>query len=73
MTVLSKLKEKLKIIPNSPGCYLMHNNKNEIIYIGKAKNLSNRVKSYFTGAHNIKTTKLVSEIADFSYFQLKTN
>lgn len=71
MTVLSKLKEKLKIIPNSPGCYLMHNNKNEIIYIGKAKNLSNRVKSYFTGAHNIKTTKLVSEIADFSYFQTK--
>ncbi len=43
-----------------------------IIYVGKAKNLKNRVKSYFTGAHNTKTTKLVSEIVDFSYVITRT-
>lgn len=42
---------------------------NNIIYVGKAKNLRNRVRSYFVGAHNLKTTKLVSEIASFSYVQ----
>ena len=42
---------------------------NKIIYVGKAKNLRNRVRSYFVGAHNLKTTKLISEIANFSYVQ----
>lgn len=66
------IKEKLKTLPESPGCYLMLNAKNEIIYVGKAKNLKNRVRSYFTGSHNLKTTKLVSEIVDFNYVMTNT-
>jgi len=48
-----------------PGCYMMKNSKDEIIYVGKAKKLKNRVNQYFVGAHDYKTTKLVSEIVDF--------
>lgn len=58
---------KLKTLPDDPGCYLMKDKNNKIIYVGKAKNLKNRVKSYFTGSHNLKTTKLVSEIASFDF------
>ena len=54
------LEEKLKLLPDKPGCYQMRNVNNEIIYVGKAKNLKNRVKSYFYGAHNAKTTRLLS-------------
>ena len=61
------LEEKLKLLPDSPGCYQMLDKNNKIIYVGKAKNLKNRVRSYFHGAHNAKTTKLVSEIVDFNY------
>lgn len=61
------LEEKLKLLPDLPGCYQMRDEKGEIIYVGKAKNLKNRVRSYFHGAHNAKTTKLVSEIRDFTY------
>ncbi len=60
-------KEKLQLLPNKPGCYLMKDINDEVIYVGKAKNLKNRVKSYFVGAHNEKTTLLISEIRDFSY------
>lgn len=66
------IKEKLKELPNEPGCYLMKNKDNEIIYVGKAKNLSNRVKSYFTGAHNAKTTRLVMDIVDFEFIITST-
>lgn len=59
------INEKLKLLPNSPGCYLMKDSTGKIIYVGKAKNLKNRVKSYFTGSHNVKTAKLVTEIKDF--------
>ena len=62
-----KAKEKLKTLPDSPGCYLMKNDSGTIIYVGKAKNLKNRVKSYFTGAHNEKTTLLIKDIDDFSF------
>ena len=70
--VRDELKEKLKLIPEDPGCYLMRNNNNEIIYVGKAKNLKRRVSSYFVGAHNAKTTLLVSEITDFEYIITST-
>lgn len=64
---MSKIKEKLAVLPEKPGCYLMKNANGEIIYVGKAKVLKNRVRSYFTGSHDAKTQRLVSEIADFEY------
>lgn len=62
-----EIKEKLQALPKKPGCYIMYSSDGEIIYVGKAKNLFNRVRSYFTGSHDAKTTKLVSNIADFEY------
>lgn len=59
--------EKLLLVPNSPGCYLMKNKDDVIIYVGKAKNLKNRLNSYFHSKHTGKTAKLVSEINDFEY------
>jgi excinuclease ABC subunit C len=61
------IEEKLKLLPDKPGSYQMLDKNGTIIYVGKAKNLKNRVRSYFHGAHNAKTTKLVSEIVDFNY------
>lgn len=61
------LKDKIALLPTEPGCYLYKNEDDQVIYVGKAKNLKNRVKSYFTGAHNEKTTRLVQEIRDFNY------
>lgn len=61
------IKEKLKLLPDLPGCYLMKDEENQIIYVGKAKSLKNRVKQYFTGAHDGKTQRLVQEIRDFEY------
>lgn len=58
---------KLNLVPFSPGCYLMKDKEKNIIYVGKAKKLRNRLRSYFTGSHNMKTTKLVSEIVDFDF------
>lgn len=61
------IKEKLSLVPNLPGCYLMKNLDGVIIYVGKAKKLKNRLSSYFRGTHTGKTAKLVSEIVDFEY------
>ena len=61
------LQKKLELLPDNPGCYLYKDNIGEIIYVGKAKNLKNRVKSYFTGIHNKKTQTLVSKIEDLEY------
>lgn len=61
------LKEKLALLPAEPGCYLMKDRHGIIIYVGKAKKLKNRVSSYFSGAHDYKTTKLVSNIVDFDF------
>ncbi len=62
-----KVKEKLKTLPSKPGCYQMKDASGKIIYVGKAKVLANRVKSYFVGSHDAKTTKMVSLIDDFEY------
>lgn len=61
------IKEKLSLVPNLPGCYLMKNKNGVVIYVGKAKKLKNRLSSYFHGTHTGKTAKLVSEIVDFEY------
>ena len=61
------LKEKLVLLPDQPGCYLMKDRQETIIYVGKAKILKNRVRSYFTGSHDGKTARLVSEIEDFEF------
>ena len=62
-----ELKSKLLTLPLKPGCYLMKDKDGKIIYVGKAIKLKNRVNSYFRGAHDYKTTKLVSRIYDFDY------
>lgn len=61
------IKEKLAVLPAQPGCYLMKDRQGTIIYVGKSKMLKNRVRSYFTGAHDQKTQRLVQEIVDFEY------
>ena len=66
------LKEKLSLLPEVPGCYLMKNKDNVIIYVGKAKNLKRRVNSYFNREHTGKTAKLVSEIVDFEYITVNS-
>ena len=60
-----KLKEKLSTLPKKPGVYLHKDKDGNVIYVGKAINLFNRVNSYFKGAHDYKTTKLVLNINDF--------
>lgn len=63
----NRIKEKLAVLPEYSGCYLMKDRQGVVIYVGKAKVLKNRVRSYFTGAHNEKTQRLVGEIDDFDY------
>lgn len=65
------IKDKIKTLPLKPGCYLMKDKNNKVIYVGKAISLKNRVSSYFVGAHDYKTTKLVSNIVDFDYIVTK--
>ncbi|BAP85853.1 excinuclease ABC subunit C [Paucilactobacillus hokkaidonensis JCM 18461] len=67
------LEHKLALLPALPGCYLMKNINSQIIYVGKAKNLRNRVRSYFKSSHDGKTARLVSEIADFETLVTATN
>lgn len=67
------IKNKLAILPDHPGCYLMKDRQGTIIYVGKAKNIKNRVRSYFTGSHDTKTQRLVSEIEDFEYIVTSSN
>ncbi|SFB98046.1 Excinuclease ABC subunit C [Alkalibacterium subtropicum] len=59
------IENKLKLLPDLPGCYIMKNKQDDIIYIGKAKNLKNRVRSYFRGEHEGKTKRLVEDIVDY--------
>ncbi|MEY8699879.1 excinuclease ABC subunit UvrC [Streptococcus ferus] len=67
------IEHKLALLPNSPGCYLHKDKHGTIIYVGKAKNLKNRVRSYFRGSHDTKTEMLVSEIADFEFIVTESN
>ncbi|KGX93430.1 excinuclease ABC subunit C [Pontibacillus halophilus JSM 076056 = DSM 19796] len=61
------IREKLAVLPNQPGCYLHKDKNGTVIYVGKSKVLKNRVRSYFTGANDAKTQRLVQEIVDFEY------
>ena len=63
---------KLQSLPNKPGCYQMKDINNNIIYVGKAKDLKKRVNQYFVGAHDFKTTKLVSNIVDVDFIVTHT-
>lgn len=63
---------KIKMLPDSPGCYLMKSG-GEIIYVGKAVNLKNRVRSYFHGAHTPKVEAMVSRVDDFDLLLCQTN
>ena len=65
--ILQKIKTKLSLVPKKPGCYQMYNAKGEIIYVGKAKILQNRLKSYFTGSHDAKTTRMLQDVVNFEY------
>ncbi len=64
---MKNFKEKLALVPTKPGSYQMKNKDGVIIYVGKAKNLKNRLKSYFTGTVTGKTKMLVEDIDDFEY------
>lgn len=61
------ISEKLQVLPMKPGCYLMKDKYGIVIYVGKSKALRNRVRSYFKGANDEKTQRLVMDIADFEY------
>lgn len=65
--IKNHIKQKLSLVPELPGSYQMKNKDNVIIYVGKAKNLKNRLKSYFTGTVTGKTLMLVNDIVDFEY------
>ncbi|SEO19567.1 excinuclease ABC subunit UvrC [Paenibacillus sp. OV219] len=68
-----RIRNKLALLPDQPGCYLMKDHSGKIIYVGKAKVLKNRVRSYFNGSHNGKTLRLVSHIRDFEYIVTSSN
>ena len=72
-TMNNLIKSKLELLPTSPGCYIHKDKNGTIIYVGKAKNLRNRVRSYFRGSHDTKTEDLVSEIVDFEFIVTESN
>ena len=65
--MITKFKEKLSLVPHKPGSYQMKDKDGKIIYVGKAKDLHNRVSSYFNREHTGKTAKMVSLVDDFQY------
>ena len=67
------LEHKLALLPDQPGCYLMKNANAQIIYVGKAKNLKNRVRSYFKSSHTGKVAAMVEEVADFETIVTSSN
>ena len=72
-TMDNLIKSKLELLPTSPGCYIHKDKNGTIIYVGKAKNLRNRVRSYFRGSHDTKTEAMVSEVVDFEFIVTESN
>ena len=72
MVLLDKLREKARGLPLAPGVYLMLDKDRAVIYVGKAKQLKNRVSNYFHGAHDTKTEAMIAKIADFDVIIAKT-
>lgn len=72
MPLTEHIARKLELLPDKPGCYIMKDENGEVLYVGKAKVLKNRVRSYFHGVHNNKTTRLVARIQDFELIQTAT-
>ena len=66
MIINDKIEKALAVLPHKPGVYLMHDSTGRVIYVGKAKNLNNRVHSYFraSGRHSVKVEALVSHVED---------
>jgi len=71
-STIEYLRKKAALLPKTPGVYIMENREGKVIYVGKSRALKNRVTSYFHGAHNIKTDKMVSQVADFRYITCDT-
>lgn len=71
-STMEYLRKKAALLPKTPGVYIMENREGKVIYVGKSRALKNRVSSYFHGAHNIKTDKMVSHVADFRYITCDT-
>ncbi len=71
-STIEYLRKKAALLPKTPGVYIMENKEGKVIYVGKSRALKNRVSSYFHGSHNIKTEKMVSNVADFRYITCDT-
>ena len=73
MDLFNQLKNKALNLTTSPGVYLLKNKKEEVIYVGKSKNLKNRVISYFRNlsSHNEKVRKMVENVEYFDFFVTK--
>lgn len=70
--ILDNIKAKLTLVPHKPGCYQMLNKNKEIIYVGKAKDLHKRLRSYFSGSHDAKTTRMLMDVVTFEYIVTTT-
>lgn len=69
---LEYLRRKAALLPKSPGVYIMENADGKVIYVGKSRALKNRVSQYFHGSHDLKTTKMASNVNDFRYITCDT-
>lgn len=72
MQALQYLQKKAALLPKTPGVYIMEDKDGKVIYVGKSRALKNRVSQYFHGAHDIKTSRMVSHVRDFRYITCDT-